>query len=234
MSGDSLYSFSINFNVKITSTYLYYVHDSAIPTYLLFYKCNSFPSIFTKSPDEIVVEAVDFVEAIVLTARRNTLVISPYCVISLVKIFIFIEWLYSTPKVLCYVINIYIYIYVYHKIAVTDTRTTRASRGMVQIRASYAFFATTFDCSRVAVTNLMQCFKHTGLILNRPRTVRPRVTMPHEDQYLCTIYGIASWYDEGNRRWNKGLQTPQRTPIDSLKSWSEIEMGLDCTTLAAT
>ena len=28
-------------------------------------------------PDEIVVEAVDFVEAIVLTARRNTLVISP-------------------------------------------------------------------------------------------------------------------------------------------------------------
>ena len=33
-----------------------------------------FPSIFTKSPDEIVVEAVDFVEA---TARRNTLVISP-------------------------------------------------------------------------------------------------------------------------------------------------------------
>ena len=34
-----------------------------------------FPSIFTKSPDEIiiVVEAVDFV----LTARRNTLVISP-------------------------------------------------------------------------------------------------------------------------------------------------------------
>ena len=35
-----------------------------------------FPSIFTKSPDEIVVEAVDFVEAIVLTARRNTLVIS--------------------------------------------------------------------------------------------------------------------------------------------------------------
>ena len=36
-----------------------------------------FPSIFTKSPDEIVVEAVDFVEAIVLTARRNTLVISP-------------------------------------------------------------------------------------------------------------------------------------------------------------
>ena len=34
-------------------------------------------SIFTKSPDEIVVEAVDFVEAIVLTARRNTLVISP-------------------------------------------------------------------------------------------------------------------------------------------------------------
>ena len=72
-----------------------------------------FPSIFTKSPDEIVVEAVDFVEAIVLTARRNTLVISPYCVISLVKIFIFIEWLYSTPKVLCYVINIYIYIYIY-------------------------------------------------------------------------------------------------------------------------
>ena len=67
-----------------------------------------FPSIFTKSPDEIVVEAVDFVEAIVLT-RRNTLVISPYCVISLVKIFIFIEWLYSTPKVLCYVINICIY-----------------------------------------------------------------------------------------------------------------------------
>ena len=66
-----------------------------------------FPSIFTKSPDEIVVEAVYFVEAIVLTARRNTLVISPYCVISLVKIFIFIEWLYSTPKVLCYVINIY-------------------------------------------------------------------------------------------------------------------------------
>ena len=60
-----------------------------------------FPSIFTKSPTEIVsvVEAVDFVEAIVLTARRNTLVISPYCVISLVKIFIFIEWLYSTPKV---------------------------------------------------------------------------------------------------------------------------------------
>ena len=55
--------------------------------------------IFTKSPDEIVVEAVDFVEAIVLTASRNTLVISPYCVISLVKIFIFIEWLYSTPKV---------------------------------------------------------------------------------------------------------------------------------------
>ena len=105
ISGDSLYSFSINFNVKITSTYLYYVYDSAIPTYLLFYKCNSFPSIFTKSPDEIVVEAVDFVEAIVLTARRNTLVISPYCVISLVKIFIFIEWLYSTPKVLCYVIN---------------------------------------------------------------------------------------------------------------------------------
>ena len=36
-----------------------------------------FPSIFTKSPDEIVDEAVDFVEAIVLTARRNTLVISP-------------------------------------------------------------------------------------------------------------------------------------------------------------
>ena len=36
--------------------------------------------------------------------------ISPYCVISLVKIFIFIEWLYSTPKVLCYVINIYIYV----------------------------------------------------------------------------------------------------------------------------
>ena len=36
-----------------------------------------FPSIFTKSPDEIVVEAVDFVEAIVLTACRNTLVISP-------------------------------------------------------------------------------------------------------------------------------------------------------------
>ena len=36
---------------------------------------------------------------IVLTARRTTLVISPYCVISLVKIFIFIEWLYSTPKV---------------------------------------------------------------------------------------------------------------------------------------
>ena len=30
---------------------------------------------------------------------RDTLVISPYCVISLVKIFIFIEWLYSTPKV---------------------------------------------------------------------------------------------------------------------------------------
>ena len=73
----------------------------------MFYKCNSFPSIFTKSPDEIVVEALDFVEAIVLTARRNTLVIS---VISLVKIFIFIEWLYSTPKVLFYVINIYIYI----------------------------------------------------------------------------------------------------------------------------
>ena len=65
---------------------------------------------FLQSPDEIVVEAVDFVEAIVLTARRNTLVISPYCVISLVKIFIFIEWLYSTPKDLCYVINIYIYI----------------------------------------------------------------------------------------------------------------------------
>ena len=37
--------------------------------------------------------------------------ISPYCVISLVKIFIFIEWLYSTPKVLCYVINIYIISY---------------------------------------------------------------------------------------------------------------------------
>ena len=36
-----------------------------------------FPSIFTKSLDEIVVEAVDFVVAIVLTARRNTLVISP-------------------------------------------------------------------------------------------------------------------------------------------------------------
>ena len=56
--------------------------------------------MFTKSPTEIVsvVEAVDFVEAIVLTARRNT-VISPYCDISLVKIFIFIEWLYSTPKV---------------------------------------------------------------------------------------------------------------------------------------
>ena len=60
-----------------------------------------FHSIFRKSPTEIVsvVEAVDFVEAIVLTARRNTLVISPYCVISLVKIFIFIEWIYSTPKV---------------------------------------------------------------------------------------------------------------------------------------
>ena len=42
---------------------------------------------------------------LVLTAHRNTLVISPYCVISLVKIFIFIEWLYSTPKVLCYVIK---------------------------------------------------------------------------------------------------------------------------------
>ena len=65
---------------------------------------------FLQSPDEIVVEAADFVEAIVLTARRNTLVISPYCVISLAKIFIFIEWLYSTPKVLCYVINNVIYV----------------------------------------------------------------------------------------------------------------------------
>ena len=64
-----------------------------------------FPSIFTKSPDEIVVEAVDFVEAIVLTARRNTLVISPYCVISLVKIFIFIEWALFHSQSLCYVIN---------------------------------------------------------------------------------------------------------------------------------
>ena len=50
ISGDSLYSFSINlaFNVKITSTYLYYVHDSAIPTYLLFYKCNSLSVNFYK------------------------------------------------------------------------------------------------------------------------------------------------------------------------------------------
>ena len=70
-----------------------------------------FPSIFTKSPDEIVVEAVDFVEAIVLTARRNTLVISPYCVISLVKIFIFIEWALFHSQSLCYVINIYIIFY---------------------------------------------------------------------------------------------------------------------------
>ena len=49
--------------------------------------------------NEYKLQAVDFVEAIVLTARRNTLVISPYCGISLVKIFIFFEWLYSTPKV---------------------------------------------------------------------------------------------------------------------------------------
>ena len=32
--------------------------------------------------------------------------ICPYCVISLMKIYIYIEWLYSTPKV-CHVINIY-------------------------------------------------------------------------------------------------------------------------------
>ena len=84
-----------------------------------------FRKFFTKSPTEIVsvVEAVDFVEAIVLTARRNTLVISRYCVISLVKIFIFIEWLYSTPKVY-YVINIYIYIYIYiHTHTYTHTYT---------------------------------------------------------------------------------------------------------------
>ena len=48
ISGDSFYSFSINFNVKISSTYLYYVHDSAIPTYLLFYKCNSLSVNFYK------------------------------------------------------------------------------------------------------------------------------------------------------------------------------------------
>ena len=39
---------SISQNVKITSTYLYYVHDSAIPTYLLFYKCNSLSVNFYK------------------------------------------------------------------------------------------------------------------------------------------------------------------------------------------
>ena len=73
-----------------------------------------FPSIFTKSPDEIVVEAVDFVEAIVLTARRNTLVISPYCVISLVKIFIFIEWALFHSRSLCYVIKSNIIAYCFH------------------------------------------------------------------------------------------------------------------------
>ena len=38
----------------------------------------------------------------------NTLVISPYCVISLVKIFIFIEWALFHSQSLCYVIKIYI------------------------------------------------------------------------------------------------------------------------------
>ena len=56
--------------------------------------CEALPSII-----------VSVVEAIVLTARRNTMVISPYCVISLVKIFIFIEWALFHSRSLCYVIN---------------------------------------------------------------------------------------------------------------------------------
>ena len=99
ISGDSLYSFtSISTSKSHPHTCTMYMTAPSLHT-CCFTSAIPFPSIFTKSPDEIVVEAVDFVEAIVLTARRNTLVISPYCVISLVKIFIFIEWLYSTPKV---------------------------------------------------------------------------------------------------------------------------------------
>ena len=90
ISGDSLYSFSIISTSKYhPHTCTMYMTAPSLHT-CCFTSAIPFPSIFTKSPDEIVVEAVDFVEAIVLTARRNTLVISPYCVISLVKIFIFI------------------------------------------------------------------------------------------------------------------------------------------------
>ena len=59
------------------STSKYHPHTCTMYMTCCFTSAIPFPSIFTKSPDEIVVEAVDFVEAIVLTARRNTLVISP-------------------------------------------------------------------------------------------------------------------------------------------------------------
>ena len=56
--------------------------------------------------------------------------------------------------------------------------------GVVVMGATNAFIARAFGCSRVAVTSLMQRYRH----LDRPRTDRPRVTTPHEDRNLHTLY----------------------------------------------
>ena len=57
--------------------------------------------------------------------------------------------------------------------------------GMTEMGATT--IARTIDCSCLAVTNLMQRYRHPEQASDRPRTGRPTVTTPHEDQYLRSL-----------------------------------------------
>ena len=86
-------------------------------------------------------------------------------------------------------------------------------------------------------------YRQTRQISDRSRTGSPRVTMPHEDRYLCTLHLCSCFLTVtllvinslGHRVSQQTVvrcfpNPPQRTFIDSTKSLFEIEMGPDCTT----
>ena len=121
--------------------------------------------------------------------------------------------------------------------------------GMTEMGATHAFIARTFDCSRLAVTNLMQRYRHPEQASDRPRTGRPTVTTPHEDRYLHVLHlqnhflvvtpsetnywgHRVSRQTVAGRLWTHGIRAyiPYR---GHLLTSSELEMGPDCTALEA-
>lgn len=60
--------------------------------------------------------------------------------------------------------------------------------GMLQAGRSKWFVARILQCTRVTIDQLWRRFQQTGNVADRPRTGRPRVTTPNQDQYIRLQY----------------------------------------------